>query len=131
MLSRTDWLATNRTKLVLQAKRTNDYLKIPDNQIRMGLVGINLDFYKNVFATKYSDFVDAFQQWKEPPEKSPSKSIRLRNAEKIFKPVYRQLYMSYLRNNPNVTDFDLEAMGLPKRSSGNSPVLSPETCPEV
>jgi hypothetical protein len=107
---------------MLQAKRTNDYLKIPDNQIRMGLVGINLDFYRNEFVTKYSDFVDAFQQWKEPPEKSPSKSIRLRNAEKIFKPVYRQLYMSYLKHNPNVTDFDLEAMGLPKRSSGYSPI---------
>ncbi|MDR1666081.1 MAG: hypothetical protein LBS03_00065, partial [Bacteroidales bacterium] len=54
----------------------------------------------------------------------------LNDAEAAFKPLYRQLYNGFLRENPLVTDADLIAMGLPARGSGGrTPAPDPTTAP--
>ena len=72
------------------------------------------------FWPKFSDFSAAFNDWRNPAERAHLKTDALAAAEKVFVPTYRQLYTGMLKGNPLVTDVDLDAMGLPKHSSGGN-----------
>jgi hypothetical protein len=73
----------------------------------------------------------AYSKWLDPATRSKLIIDSFIDAEKVFKEAYRQLYMGYLKNNPNVTDTDLEAMGLPKRTSRRKPSPVPTTFPDA
>ena len=124
-----DWLPQNHVKVMLKAQLTVEYLNITANQIRMGIVGTNFDFY-NEFLEKYNAFSIAFNDWLNPAERTPTRVITMLETEKEFKKLYRALYVGYLKYNQNVNNKDLESMGLPQRTSGRTPSPVPTTYPE-
>jgi hypothetical protein len=126
-----DWLPQNHRALKIQASQTYKYLNVTANQTRMGITGAALDFFTNEFTPKFNDFTTAFEAWQVPAQRTPIVTDSLYHAKNIFKPAYRQMYMAYLKNNPLVTDTDLDAMGLPKRISRRIPVPIPESPPAI
>ncbi|MDR1865289.1 MAG: hypothetical protein LBR08_06930 [Bacteroidales bacterium] len=124
-----DWLPSNHEGLYDKAAQTWNYLN--PNRDRLGFSGTNAVWLDTVFVPKHMVFNTAFLDWKDPAERTPTKTGALTTAEKDFRPTYRQLYTGFLKNSPNVTDADLIAMGLPKRSSGRTPAPEPDTIPEA
>jgi hypothetical protein len=117
MAAKTDWLAQRHEELYDQATMTVDYLTA-ENLDRMGIAGAANAWYGSEVVVKYNRFKLAFENWKNPADRSPAKSAALKETEADFKKVYRQFYTGYLKNNPLVTDEDLVSMSLPKRPSG-------------
>jgi hypothetical protein len=60
----------------------------------------------------YIPFTEAYADWVDLARRTPVAIARIRSVEKTSDPLFRQLYRA-LRNNPRVTNADLEAMGLP------------------
>jgi hypothetical protein len=116
-----DWLAQDHEGLFNQAGQTRDYLSIPANQKRMGIEGNILAWVNNNFKPRHDSFTSAYNQWRDPEERSPVRTRELFAAEKAFKPCYRKLYSGFLRENPLVTATDLRAMGLPARNTKRVP----------
>lgn len=131
-MNRQDWLPRNHEALYSQAKQTVDYLTAIENITRLGF-GTGTpqgDWLTGTFIVAYTAFINAYQAWANPAQRTPVKTATLIDAEEAFKPVYRQLYTGFLKTNPLITDADLVAMGLPQRSSGgNTPVKIPGTVP--
>jgi hypothetical protein len=121
-----DWLQRNHESLYNQAKTTVNYLTV-EVLTRIGIAGTVLIWYNLEFLPKFEAFCTAFVGWENPAERSPAKTATLMTAEGEFKPMYRKLYIGYLKGNPLVTDTDLVEMGLPKRSSGGKTPPSPPT----
>ncbi|MDR1887143.1 MAG: hypothetical protein LBQ70_04430 [Prevotellaceae bacterium] len=131
MVKRTDWLAQGYEKRYDQATVTINYLTA-ENLDRMGIAGAANAWYYGEVVAKYNSFKFAFENWKNPAERTPAKSAALKAAEADFVKVYRQFYTGYLRNSPLVTDEDLVSMGLPKRPSGGRvPPQPPKTTVEA
>jgi hypothetical protein len=116
-----DWLPQNHEALHDKAQQTNNYLIDPMNRDRLGFGPMTPygQWFDMDFTPKFSAFSTAFADWFNPAERTPLKTDALAEAEKVFVPCYRQLYTGMLKGNPLVTDVDLEAMGLPKHSSGH------------
>ncbi len=130
MTRKSDWMEQNHEALFDQSSLTGNYLD--DHMDAFGISGTSADWVNNVFKVKWQAFSNAFQAWKDPSERTPKKSAMLNEAEEDFKPAYRQLYTGFLRNNPNVKDEDLLAMGLPLRNGTKStPAPDPQTIPEA
>ena len=129
----TDWLPFNHEALHDKAQQTCNYIADIMNRERMGFGSstpygqwLDTDFWP-----KFSDFSTAFNNWLNPAERTHLKTDALAAAEKVFVPSYRQLYTGMLKGNPLVTDVDLDAMGLPKHSSGgNTPAPVAGTYPD-
>jgi hypothetical protein len=117
MASKDDWLSRNHTELIHQAQLTIKYLNDPANQARMGLIGVNLDLYLYEFIPKFDALLIAYTAWEPPSTRASVHYTALQSAEEAFKPVFRKLYIGYLKNNPLVSNTDLEIMGFPLRNS--------------
>jgi hypothetical protein len=77
--------------------------------------------------TLYKAFADAFNDWKNPAERTKNKTAVLKLAEKKFKKSYRELYTGYIKGNPLVTNVDLVDMGFPERHEGGGTPSKPPT----
>jgi hypothetical protein len=126
-----DWMKNNHIDLMMQASQTYTYLSDTANQTRMGIVGPALNYFTNEFTPKFNTFSMAFIPWQDPATRTPLVVDDLITAQNNFEPVYRQMYVGYIKNNPLVTDTDLDAMGFPKRSSGRTPAPIPEIPPGI
>jgi len=130
----TDWMAREHTALHDQAQRTWNYASTTDNATRMGMgpdtpLGL---WMQNTFYPVLDQWMMAYQRWVDPVNRTPAQIGDLRATEEQFKPLYRELYTGFLKNNPLVTDYDLIEMSLPTRSSGgNTPAPTPTTAPEA
>ncbi|MDR0384976.1 MAG: hypothetical protein LBH60_02740 [Prevotellaceae bacterium] len=121
-----DWLPSNHQDLYDQANMTTDYL-IAANLERIGITGNALNWYNTDYIPKHDAFNLAFEDWKDPAERTTTKIAVLGDAEKLFSVSYRALYGGYLSKNPLVTDADLVEMGLPRRASGGKTPPTPPT----
>jgi hypothetical protein len=132
MTIKSDWLPKNHEALYDQAAATLEYISIPENQHRMGLDHGTPQgqWFEDEFRTSFTDFQAAFEDWKDPAQRSPLKIEKLKETESAFRPIYRKLYMGFLRESPLVTDEDLIAMGMPARSSGRVPAPTATTYPD-
>jgi hypothetical protein len=134
MATRPDWLPQNHEALYNQALQTYNYLTVNHgaNRERMGFATGTAqgDWLDNDFIPLFEAFETAFADWKDPAERTQTKTIKLAEAEDAFKPAYRKLYTGFLRESPLVTDDDLNSMGLPKRSSGRTPAPVATTYPD-
>jgi hypothetical protein len=132
MSEKIDWLKKNHTELNRQAAHTLAFITIPANQERLGFEGANLRFLQNEFIPKYLEYHASYSIWENPADRTPRIIADFLEKEDVFKEIYRKLYMGYLKNNPNVTDSDLEEMSLPKHSSSERhPVPIPTEIPDV
>jgi hypothetical protein len=126
MASNDDWLYRNHEDLYNQANATVRYLT-SEVLTRFGMTGAILIWYNGKFVPAHDVFNDAFETWLNQADRTPAITASLISSERIFKPVYRELYNGYLRRNPLVTDTDLVEMALPKRSSGGKTPPTPPT----
>ncbi|MDR3246874.1 MAG: hypothetical protein LBT50_10665 [Prevotellaceae bacterium] len=132
MPSKNDWLSLGHEALFNQVNQTWSFLQIPGNMDKMGIVGVNQNWLMTDFNDARIKFVSAYENWSNPAERTQVKTAALSDGEAAFRPMYRRLYTGLLKNNPNVTDSDLIAMGLPKRSNGGrTPVPVPSNIPEA
>jgi hypothetical protein len=123
MAARIDWIPVrNHVKLHTQSTATKTYVdgKFGD----FGINGKGAEWVNNVFKVKWLTLDNAYKAWDSEGERTPAKIAALQDAERDFIPAYRELYMGFLKNNPNVTDSDLVEMGLPKRKV-NPPTPAP------
>jgi hypothetical protein len=116
---RKDWLPQNHEELYNKAAQTVAYLT-GDVFARIGIAGAALTWYQNEFMPKYLRFRNAFENWRNPAERTPVKTTVLKEAEGEFVTVYRKLYSGYIRENPLVTDDDLQGAGFPRRHAGGN-----------
>ncbi|MDR0724537.1 MAG: hypothetical protein LBF59_00820 [Prevotellaceae bacterium] len=126
MNSNGDWLPRNHEGLCNQANDTVDYLTA-DVLNRIGITGSSLNWYNTDFIPKHDALNLAFDNWKNPAERTKVITAAFITAENEFKPLYRKLYIGFLKGNPLVTDEDLVAMGLPKHSTGAKTPPTPPT----
>jgi hypothetical protein len=115
-----DWQSANHEGLFNQGMQTWNYLSGSVTRDRMGF-GAGTpqgEWLNGVFWTTFNAFIMAFNNWKNPAERTPVKTLLLEEAEKPFREVYRQLYTGFMKNSPLVTDDDLLGMGLPTRHTG-------------
>ncbi|MDR2773821.1 MAG: hypothetical protein LBC19_03595 [Tannerella sp.] len=133
MTTEQDWLKHNHEALYNQGTQTFTYLTDRANRQRLGFAeGTVLgEWLDNEFEPALQAFEAAFTEWKDPSERTKTKTARLNEAEKAFKAVYRKLYTGFLRESPIVTDDDLISMDLPKRSSGRKPSPVPDEFPDA
>jgi hypothetical protein len=121
MSSTKDWLKKGHTPLYIQSGITKKFLDDANNRTRIGFLsgspqGIWLE---EEFFVKLAVFVAAYLAWMESEsERTPHQLTALLAAEKAFRKVYRKLYTGFLKENPLVTDNDLEDMALPKHHAG-------------
>jgi hypothetical protein len=123
MTAHQDWLPKNHEALNNQANLTFNYLLDPLNRDRMGFAyGMPQGQWLDTDAVpKWQAFNAAFNDWLDPSERTQNKTLKLAEAEDAFKPAYRKLYTGLLKDNPLVTDDDLNRMALPTRHSGRHP----------
>jgi hypothetical protein len=135
MSTEKDWLQRNHEALYDQATQTFNYLTggRGENRTRMGFAEGTAqgDWLDNEFTPALDAFETAFTDWKDPAERTQTKTIKLAEAEEAFKAAYRKLYTGFLRESPLVTDDDLNSMGLPRRSSGRTPAPVPQDYPDA
>jgi hypothetical protein len=132
--TRPDWLPGNHEALYDKANQTMNYLAESSVRAQFGFADDTPlgEWFVDSFDVAYTVFITAYKAWENPALRTHVITAKLINAEKAFKPVYRQLYKGVLRENPLVTDADLIAMGLPERSSGgHTPTPVPQTSPEA
>ncbi|MDR2764871.1 MAG: hypothetical protein LBB90_07560 [Tannerella sp.] len=128
-----DWIPANREARYDQAIQTWTYLSETENRSRMGFGAGTMQgtWVDTEFSPKYNTFLAAFQGWKNPAERTPTKTVKLNEAEDAFVAVYRQLYTGFLKSNPLVTNDDLQSMGMPLRNSSRTPARIPDTNPDA
>ncbi|MDR0582252.1 MAG: hypothetical protein LBG31_04730 [Prevotellaceae bacterium] len=116
-----DWLPGNHEILYKQVTQTQIYLGVPANRTRMGLAADTPlgQWFDTVFANAFIRYDSAHALWADEAHRTPLVTTEFMEAEKALKPLYRQLYTGFLKDNPLVTDVDLQGMGLPKRSGGS------------
>jgi hypothetical protein len=115
MATHTYWIPKNHDALHEQANCTWGYFS--QQRERMGLASTTPQgqWIDEEFYPKLNHFNNVFLDWKDPAERAPVKTVKLREAEEAFKPAYRHLYTGFLKSNPLVTDSDLLEMSLPQR----------------
>jgi hypothetical protein len=128
-----DWLPQNHEALYEKIETTWSYLENPIVRERMGLDGGITTWLYQTFNPPRLKFNEVFLAWKDPASRTPLMIIALKDAESKIIPLYRELYTGFLKNNPLVTNTDLQTMGLPIRTDGHrnesSPV--PHTFPDA
>jgi hypothetical protein len=110
------------------------YLGNEERRARMGFAsGTSLGTWlETTFFPPFDAYNHAWEAWKNPATRTTVITTVFVDAEKVFIPVFRELYTGLLRGNPLVTDDDLNAMGLPERSSGGrQPSPDPTTTVEA
>ncbi|MDR0694434.1 MAG: hypothetical protein LBF81_03940 [Prevotellaceae bacterium] len=119
MATNQDWLPHSHEALYKQAVQTQVYLGVPANRTRMGFAADTPlgKWYDTDFANVFIKYDSTHALWADEPNRTPLITDNFIAAEKAFIPLYRKLY-GFIRENPLVTDTDLDAMGFPKRPSG-------------
>jgi hypothetical protein len=131
MAKKFDWMPQKHEELYSMANRTVAYFT-STVLARIGISGTAQTWYQNTFLVKFNVFKTAYVSWEDPAERTPRKTTILQEAENEFKPVYRKFYKGYIRENPLVTDDDLQGAGFPKHhSGGNTPARKPDTLIEM
>jgi hypothetical protein len=132
MTASKDWLKQGHEELYDQATVTFLYLGDMSNRIRIGLGSETIQgkWYDTKFVPSYFDFQTAFEDWRDPSQRSPLKIETLNDRENEFRPIYRQLYTSFLKSSPFVTDEDLISMDMPPRHVGSHPSPVAKKAPE-
>jgi hypothetical protein len=127
-----DWLKHSHEELYDQATITYSYLSNYVNRERMGLGTSTMQgqWYDSNFVPSYTNFQTAFDDWRDPAQRSPLKIETLNDRENEFRPIYRQLYSSFLKASPFVTDEDLISMDMPPRHTGSHPSPVAKKAPE-
>jgi hypothetical protein len=88
------------------------------------------DWYDDVYTPKCTAMCNAYEVWNEFTTRTPIAIDVLNSAEGEYVPLCRKLYTGFLRENPLITDADLDAMGFPKHpSGGHTPSPVAETAP--
>ncbi|MDR1368782.1 MAG: hypothetical protein LBJ72_01460, partial [Dysgonamonadaceae bacterium] len=129
-MTKNDWLAKShelRHKLAVLIFT----ILIGDLRIKAGLTAKTPpgDWYDNVYTPQCTAFCNAFDVWNNISTRTPVALDDLNKAEEDFIPLVRKLY-NFVRENPVITDSDLEKMGFPKHSSGgHTPAQVAETAP--
>jgi hypothetical protein len=133
MSTEKDWLPRNHEALYNQANQTWGYFTGGANRDRMGFAPQTPlgQWFDTECDPKYNDFISAFTNWQNPADRTPTKIIKLTEAEKGFKPAYRKLYTGFLKESPLVSDDDLFSMGLPKRNTSRKPSPIASKAPNV
>ncbi|MDR0604064.1 MAG: hypothetical protein LBG80_07160 [Bacteroidales bacterium] len=116
-----DWLPKNHEDLYDHLSQTWSYLKKSKNRSRMGLDGKIGKWLDTEFEIARKAFVEAFEAWKDKSKRTPRITEYLKTAETKLRPLYRTLYMGFLKENPFVTDEDLMIMNFPPRLEGHHP----------
>jgi hypothetical protein len=117
----TDWLPKNHEDLFDQLQQIWTYISEQENRMRMGLDGKVSSWLDTEFANDLYAFTSAFEAWKDKSNRTPRITQRLKETEVKMRPTYRILYTGFLKENPFVTNEDLNAMGLPLRLEGRHP----------
>ncbi|MDR1336538.1 MAG: hypothetical protein LBK22_06890, partial [Tannerella sp.] len=127
MRTRHDWLPFNHEDIYNKAAQTIAYLTAAVFA-RIGIAGAALTWYQNIFMVQYNKFKTAYENWRNQADRTQIKTTMLQEAENDFVKVYRKLYTGYIKENPLVTDDDLQSCGFPKRhTGGNTPVRKPDS----
>jgi hypothetical protein len=130
MSSKTDWMKSNRKEFYEQSGMTMTILE--PNLEKFGIDGKSAEWVTKNLIPKYQAYCTAYLDWLDPSTRTIMKTATLKTAESEFHPVYRELYIGYLKGNKNITDADLLAMGLPARSSDKpTPSPIPSTYPDL
>jgi hypothetical protein len=124
-MARTDWIPGTREARYHLATRIWNYLYLSDYRNRIGLgadspLGQWLD---KACTPAFNAYSSATVAWLDEANRTILVTATFIMAEKAFLPLLREVY-TLLKADPLVTDSDLEAMGLPKRS-GNGITLHP------
>jgi hypothetical protein len=132
MTTSTDWIPRNHEQLYDQAAITAAFLSVEENRTRLGFgpYSAQIKWLNGEFFAKYEAFKTAFESWHNPATRTKLLTEQLLEAEKTFKEAYRKLYTGFLRESPLVTDNDLIAMSLPKRSTERNPSPVATTYPD-
>ncbi|MDR1864621.1 MAG: hypothetical protein LBR08_03520 [Bacteroidales bacterium] len=125
-----DWFPKKMEDLYQTATQTLTYANDTENNRRMGLAGI-ATWMDNTFLPAYHALEATYAEWVNPATRTPEKIAAVNDARKHFTPLYRKLYRVFLRDNPMVSDIDLLAMGLPRRSGNQVPTPMPSKRPEA
>jgi hypothetical protein len=88
-------------------------------------------WFDTVFTPSYMELSKAYDAWKNPATRTPTITAKLIEVEKVFIPIYRQLYTGFLKSSPLVTNDDLLGMSLPQRTSGRKPSPIPVDSPDA
>jgi hypothetical protein len=127
MNKKKDWMERSHEGVYDQGTQTTTYLTSSVFS-RIGFSGPILAWYNNEFLPRWGSFKTAFENWRNPAERTTAKTAALKSAETEFRKVYRILYTGYLQNNPLVTDEDLVKAGMHERPSGKrEPPRVPDT----
>jgi hypothetical protein len=117
-MGNTDWLPQNHEALFEKVEITWSYLEDPTARERMGLIGNIAKWLDDEFSPVRLNFINAFLAWRNPATRTPLMTTALKDSESKLVPMFRELYTGFLKNNPLITNTDLQAMGLPLRSDG-------------
>jgi hypothetical protein len=115
-----DWLPRNHQELfTMVTEVTLPYLDT--NRTRFGMADATpqgIWFLQKFSSVAYNPYVTAYNEWVNPETRTKVATAKFQSAEKVFREYFRELY-NMLKGNPLVEDYDLEAMGFPKRSDGS------------
>ena len=107
----------------IQVNMVINYILDAANKTRMGFAETTPDgaWFKTEVVPRAATFFTAYTAWLPKPERTPTKSLVLKNARKDLQPHFRELARRLRNSLPvTVTDVDLEEMGLPARPTGTS-----------
>lgn len=119
-----DWLPRNYEDLYDHLSQMWSYIKDTANRSRMGLDGKIGTWLDTEFENVRKEFIEAFEEWRDVSSRTSRITERLKVAETKLKPLYRTLYVGFLKENPFVTNEDLTAMNLPNQLGQNHPEAS-------
>ncbi|MDR0544419.1 MAG: hypothetical protein LBG30_03610 [Odoribacteraceae bacterium] len=115
-----DWVKVNHLEFNKQLDQTNTYLLVPANLTKMGFItgSPQEDWIKKTYSPQLSDYLEDFRVWSNEATRTQLAIKDFLETEGKMKNVYRDLYMGFMKRNPLVTNHDLEAMGMPLKSTG-------------
>ena len=130
--NRKNWLPRPRQKVYeLVTETTVPYIDANLDRLGMGNTTTLGIWYKQEFNVKgYDPYVTAYAGWINPETRTPSATLAMAEAEKVFISYFRELYRQ-MKANLLVTNLDLEKMGFPIRpGGGHTPAPVANEAPE-
>ncbi|MDR0765703.1 MAG: hypothetical protein LBF09_02025, partial [Odoribacteraceae bacterium] len=120
MAREADWVKTKRLEFNQQIEQSVKYLLAPGNMERMGFGkgSAQEKWITDVFMPLDESYVEAFDAWANESTRTPLATFDVQQEERKVKAAYRQLYKGFLKDNPLVTNGDLQRMAMPERFDG-------------
>jgi hypothetical protein len=132
MLSK-DWMYHGYIENRDQAQRTLSYIENPEHRDDLGFAKTTKagKFLDNEVMPRYRRFDAAVSAWKPEETRNAVINLEVKEAQEDFVPVYRTIY-NMLKGSLEVSNADLQAMGLPPRPSGDrTPAKIEDEAPDV